>query len=117
MYNILNIYSKWVSQRRASSVERLDRGRPDFEQPSNSADRYRKSIVKKVARDIVSKITNLESNNKRSQKIAEKLKGYEVKNGNANGNNGDTFVYNRIEKGNKKTTNTLIIDKSSFLAK
>jgi len=81
------------------------------------ADRYRKSIMGKVTGNIVHKITNLESNNQRSHRIAEKLKEYEGKNGRLTEKNEDTFIYNTILSGSEKATNTLFIDKSSFLAK
>jgi hypothetical protein len=117
IYNILNIYSKWVSKNGTYSMEKFNGGTSRFDIPSTSADRYRKLIMQKVTGSIVSKITCLESNDKSSQKIAEKIQDYGGKNRNTDENNGNTFVFNAIDKNSKKTTNFLLIDKSSFLAK
>lgn len=117
IYNILNIYTKWVSRNETSSMEKFNGDESSFDRPSIPADRYRKSIMQKVSGNIVSKITCLELNDKRSQKIAEKLKGYESKNGRLEEKNGDKFVYNSIDEGSKKVTNVLLIDKSSLLTK
>ena len=117
MYNVLNNYIKWVSKNRTSSMERFNGDKPGLDRSSVSADRYRKSIMQKVTGNIVSKITRLESNGKKSQKIAEKMQEYEVKNGELDRKNSDKFVFNSIDASSKKNTNTLLIDKSSFLAK
>lgn len=117
IYNILNIYSKWVSKKGTSSMEKFNGGTPRFDRPNISADRYRKLIMQKVTGSIVSKITCLESNNKKNQKIAEPLKDYERENGRLDENNGNKFVFNAIDKNSKKTKNQLLIDKSSLLAK
>ena len=118
IYNILNIYSRWVSNNKTSSLEKFSADIiQKFYKPGLSEDRYRQSIMQRVAGNIVSKITCLESNDKRSQKIAEKLKEYEGKNGGLNGKNGGEFVFNAIDEISGKITNTLLIDKSCFLAK
>ena len=117
IYNILNIYSKWVSKNGTSSMENFNGGTSRFDISNTSADRYRKLIMQKVTRSIVSKITCLDSNHKSSQKIAENIQGYEGGNGSTDENNGNTFVFNAIDKNSKKTKNLLLIDKSSFLAK
>lgn len=117
IYNILNIYSNWVSNNVTSSMEKFNGNTFKSSIPYMLADRYRKSIMGKVTGNIVHKITNLESNNQRSHRIAEKLKEYEGKNGRLTEKNEDTFIYNTILSGSEKATNTLFIDKSSFLAK
>ena len=117
IYNILNIYSKWVSKNGTSSMENFNGGTSRFDIISTSADRYRKLIIQKVTRSIVSKITCLDSNDKSSQKIAENIQDYEGENGSTDETNGNTFVFNAIDKNSKKTKNLLLIDKSSFLAK
>ena len=118
IYNILNIYSKWLSRQGASSIDKFNSGNTGkFDQPNALSDRYRESIMKKVTGNIVSKITCLESNGKRSQQIAEKLKDYEGINRKPGKNNGDTFVFNSINTNSEKNTKELCIEPSSFLAK
>jgi len=117
IYNILNIYSKWVSKNGTSSMEKFNGGTSSFDRPNTSADRYRKLVMQKVTGSIVSKITCLKENDNKNQKIAETLKNYVGKNESTDENNGNTFVFNAIDKNSKKTTNQLLIDKSSFLAK
>jgi len=117
IYNILNIYSKWLSKNGKPSMERFSDVRLGLQHQDISTDRYRKSIMQKVTGNILTKITCLESNGKRSLKIAEKLKNYERKNGRKEESNGDTFVFNSIENGSKKSTKKLFIDKTSLLAK
>ncbi|MBW1812261.1 MAG: hypothetical protein JRJ39_00935 [Deltaproteobacteria bacterium] len=98
-------------------MEKFNGGTSRFDRPNTSADRYRKLIIQKVTGSIVSKITCLDSNDKSSQKIAENIQDYEGENGSTDENNGNTFVFNAIDKNSKKTKNLLLIDKSSFLAK
>jgi len=117
IYNILRIYSNWVSNHTTSSMEKFNGKTSEPGLPHVLADRYRKSIMGKVTENIISRITSLESNDKRSQMIAEKLKDYTGKNGRLAEKSEDTFVYNIIKQGIEKKTNTLLIDTSSFLAK
>ena len=117
IYNILNIYSKWVSKNGESSLEKFNGDSSTFDGPRISADRYRRSIMQKVSVNIVSKLTCLESSNKRSHAIAERLKDYEGKNGKLDEIIEEKFIYNAIDQGRGKTKNILLIDKSCFLAR
>jgi hypothetical protein len=113
IYNILNIFSKWVSRKGNFSIEKFNGDPSRFDRANILADRYRKSIMQKVTGNIVSKITCIEPNGGTSQKITEKPKNDER----LDENNGSTFVFNSIDKNSKKTTNQLSIDTSNLLAK
>lgn len=117
IYNILNIYSKWVSEKRASSMEGLNGAASRLDSPGILKDRYRTSIMHKVTGNIISKITCLKSNDKQSQQIAEELKDYGSKNEKTDVKNGETLVFNFIDENNEKSMHILLIDKSSFLSK
>jgi len=116
MYNVLKNYCEWVRNNRASSMEKFNGRDPEYDRPVIPPDRHRQSIMEKVGKNIVSKITSLESGSKKSPGVAEALKTYEVKNGLPAERNEDRFIFNTIKNGCGKTTHTLLIDKSSFLA-
>lgn len=116
MYNVLKNYCEWVRNNRTSSMEKFNGKDPEYDRPAIPPDRHRLSIMEKVAKNIISKITSLESGSKKSPRVAEALKTYEIKNGVPAERNEDRFIFNTIKNGCGKTTYTLFIDKNSFLA-
>ncbi|UCF95187.1 MAG: hypothetical protein JSW39_13885 [Desulfobacterales bacterium] len=117
MQNVLNVYSKHLSQNRIAKKENLVFNRPPADQFTLSIKSKRQQAMEKVAKDIFNKIGHLVSQEGASQKSA-KLSPSETQRPLGSEKPGETeFVFNVIDDIDHKTTTSLSLEDSSFLIK
>ena len=115
IHNVLNVYSKQLSQDK--NTQKLKR-RHEKQQPDQinlSTEGKRKAILERVAQDILNKISHYGS--KSEMRIhAEDQSRENAKNGHDPDNKKETgFVFNVIDDFNKKTTTALSVKDTKFL--
>jgi len=115
MHNVLNVYSKQLRQNMVSEEKSNVPAKPQADQTHLSPEGKRQTMIEKVSKDILEKISRYNSLNETRQQNTEYA--------NINSDNGalphktenKTFVFNAIDSINQKSTNTLSVDDSSFL--
>jgi len=115
IHNVLNVYSKQLSQDR--SVHKQKTGNTD--QPSDrislSTEGKRRATIEKVAQDILSKICHYGS--KGEVKAPEPDRPGKCASGNIDSDHKKetAFIFNVLDHLNKKTMNALSVKDTSFL--
>ncbi len=115
MHNVLNVYSKQLRDNMASDGKNKMPEKPQTDRVSLTPEGKRQATIEKVSKDILDKISRYGSLNETRQRITEHTNvdsdnetlPHKVEN--------KTFVFNAIDTINKKRTNTLSVDDSSFL--
>ena len=115
MRNVLNVYCKQL--RHNMSSEKKERGpdKPPADQVELTAESKRQATIEKVSKDIVDKITRFDSVETTGPQLTENAKVQPQKETSANETDETTFVFNVIDAINKKITNKLHVEGSSFL--
>jgi hypothetical protein len=115
IHNVLNVYSKQLSQDRSAQKKKTgDAGQPS-DRISLSTEGKRRATIEKVAQDILSKISHY------SAKAEMKMRGSDLPGDCAEGNTESdnkketAFVFNVIDHLNKKTKNALSVKDTNFL--
>ena len=119
IHNVLKVYSKQVSQSRILERQNGIDQKPSVDKINISAEGKRKVIIDKVASDIVDRITQFGPEDKVGHDIANRLEdeiGQPMESGTENRKKEIDFVYNVIDDQNNKTTNTISVENSNFLA-
>jgi hypothetical protein len=115
IHNVLNVYSKQLSQNR--SAQKLRSGNKKYlaDQINLSNEGKRRATIEKVAQDILSKISNYSP--KGGIKTEEKdLSRDNAKSQDQYDNKREAaFVFNVIDELNKKTTTALSVEDTKFL--
>ena len=115
IHNVLNVYSKQLSQDRNTQKLKpaIEKQQPD--QINLSAEGKRRAILERVAQDILNKISHYGS--KSELKAQEQDQPREnVRNSLDSDNKNETgFVYNVIDDLNKKTKTALSVKDTNFL--
>ena len=115
IHNVLNVYSKQLSQDR--SVQKLKAGNNKqlSDQINLSTEAKRRATIERVAQDILNKISHYGS--KREIKTQEQdLSRENAKSSLESDNKKETgFVFNVIDDLNKKTTTALSVKDTKFL--
>ncbi len=115
IHNVLNVYSKQISQDR--SAQKLKSGNKKYpaDQINLSTEGKRRATIEKVAQNILSKISHYGS--KGEIKTEEQdLSRQNAKNHYESDNNKEAaFVFNVIDELNKKTTTALSVKDTDFL--
>jgi len=115
MHNVLNVYSKQLRQNMVSEDKNKLPQKLKTDQVSLTPEGKRQATIEKVSKDILDKISRYSSLNEINQSITEQTNvnpGYENL---PDKEKNKTFVFNAIDTINKKSTNTLSVDDSSFL--
>jgi len=115
MHNVLNVYSKQLRQNMVSEDKNKLPQKLKTDQVSLTPEGKRQATIEKVSKDILDKISRYSSLNEIDQSITEQTDvnpGYENL---PDKEKNKTFVFNAIDSINKKSTNTLSVDDSSFL--
>lgn len=116
MHNVLNVYSKQLRQNMVSEEKSNVPAKPQADRIHLSPEGKRQTMIEKVSKDILEKISRYNSLNETRQQNTEYA--------NINSDHGalpqhktenKTFVFNAIDSINQKSTNTLSVDDSSFL--
>lgn len=115
MHNVLNVYSKQLRQNMASEDKNKLPQKLKTDRVSLTPEGKRQATIEKVSKDILDKISRYGSLNETNQSVSEQTNvnpGYENL---PDKEENKTFVFNAIDTINKKSTNTLSVDDSSFL--
>ena len=115
MHNVLNVYSKQLRQNMVSEDKDKLPQKLKTDRVSLTPEGKRQATIEKVSKDILDKISRYSSLNEINQSITEQTNvkpGYENL---PDKEKNKTFVFNAIDTINKKHTNTLSVDDSSFL--
>lgn len=117
MHNVLNVYSKQLSQNKMAGNTEIRLKKPLTDQIKLSLEGKRKETIEKVAKEIFDKISRL-GIQKESEQIALGLS----QNGPENtveldNQKGNEFTFNVIDDVNSKKTNTLSVEDTNFLIK
>ena len=111
IHNVLNVYSKQLSQDRGVQKQNPGNKKPLSDKINLSPEGKRRATIEKVAKDILSKISHYGSN---SEIKANKLDG-PLETEKTSTNEETTFVFNVIDDLNKKKTTALSIKDKRFL--
>lgn len=115
IHNVLNVYSKQLSQDR--SAPRLKSGdtRNLADQINLSNEGKRKATIEKVAQDIVSKISDFGDKNVSNTEEQDRLQESREDQFESDHKREAAFVYNVIDALNKKTTTAVSVKDTGFL--
>jgi hypothetical protein len=116
MQNVLKVYTSQLSKKKASGHSRKESGKSVTDTIRLPTEGRRQSVIKKVAEDIVARITRGKSRRKTDgQDFIEKLR--EKLNQKLDREKPDTkrFVYNVIGDNKEKKTNILSTEDTRFL--
>lgn len=115
MHNVLNAYSKQLSQDRSTQKEKTVTKKPSVDQISLSAEGKRRATIERVAEDILNKIYS----DSRSGKIKAYPQGQPreriKKHAEPESRKETEFVFNSIDVQNRKTKTALSVEDTSFL--
>lgn len=115
MHNVLNVYSKQLRQNMASGGKNKAPQEHQTDRVNLTPEGKRRTTIEKVSREILDKISrfgslkNIRQQNYEKSTVNTNEETISDKAGNK------TFVFNAIDTINKKSTNTLSVDDSSFL--
>jgi hypothetical protein len=115
IHNVLNVYSKHLSQGRIAKRQKVTNKKPLADQISFSLEGKRKATIEKVAKDILNKITHYGSKTEVDKNVSRHLRGHLEKWNGSQNRHETQFVFNEIDELNKKTTNKLAIENTNFL--
>jgi len=119
IHNVLKVYSKQISQSRILERQKDIEKNPSVDKINISAEGKRKMIIDKVASDIVDRITRFGPQDRIEHDIVNQLEdkvGQPVKLGKDNNKKETDFIFNVIDDQNNKTTNTISVENSNFIA-
>jgi hypothetical protein len=115
IHNVLNVYSKQLSQGRSAQQEKTETKKPLSDQINLSAEGKRRATIERVAEDILNKIYSYS----RSGKIKANPHGLpreNVKKYTESDSKKETeFVFNSIDVRNRKTKTALSVEDTKFL--
>ena len=115
IHNVLNVYSKQLSQARSVQKEKTETKKPLSDQINLSAEGKRRATIERVAEDILNKIYSYS----RSGKIKANPHGLpqekEKKHTEADSKKEKEFEFNFIDVLNRKTKTALSVKDTNFL--
>ena len=117
IHNVLNAYSKQLSQDRGAQKQEAESKKQLSDQIQLSAEGKRRATIEKVARDILNKISDFGADGQ-IKNNEQSLSGGNKKNIIESDNKKDIpFVFNVMDDLNKKTTTALSVKDTNFLTK
>jgi len=115
MHNVLNVYSKQLSQNGSGDKIKIQLKKTLADQINLSPEGKRKATIDKVAKDIVDKISRL-GNSKGTGRSSAGLSLEDRSNQlETSQGSGSQFVYNVIDEVNTKKTTKLSVENTNFL--
>ena len=114
MHNILNVYTKKLRQK-INTKDQNTTEKPPADRAKLTAERKRRATIEKVSKEIYEKIIRFGSQTDSSQPKSEQIKGKVNREVASAKKNKTGFVFNVIDTIDKKTTNTVSVEDSSFL--
>jgi hypothetical protein len=113
MHNVLNVYSKQLSQNRIGGNSKNLFQKSLTDQIKLSPEGKRKATIEKVANEILEKITHLGKQDVEDQ-VALEVSDQEQKN-QIKTKKTNQFIFNVIDELNKKKQNSLSVEDTDFL--
>ena len=115
IHNVLNVYSKQLSQDRNAQKAKPEKGKQQLDQINLSTEGKRRAIIERVAQDILNKISRYGAKSEMKTQKQDQARGH-LKNRLDPDNKKETgFVFNVIDDLNKKTTTALSVKDTKFL--
>ena len=115
IHNVLNVYSKQLSQDR--SVQKLKPGmtKPSSDQIKLSTEGKRKATIERVAREIINKISHYGTEGQTRPREQDAFRENAANNLESDNKTETGFVFNVIDNLNKKTKTALSVQDTKFL--
>jgi hypothetical protein len=113
MHNVLNVYSKQLSQNRIGGNSKNQFQKSLTDQIKLSPEGKRKATIERVAKEILYKISHLGNQNAEDQVALEASDQEQSDQGKTKKTN--QFIFNVIDELNKKTQNSLSVEDTDFL--
>ena len=117
MHNVLNHYSRQLSQNRNGSNRSTEIRKPPADQINFSLDGNRQATMEKVSNEIYNRITGGESLTNQNQQIGWQANEKPQNENGSKKRSDHEFVFNVIDHINQKQTNSLPVEDSSLLVK
>ncbi len=117
MHNVLNVYSKQLSQNRTGDKIKFTFKKTLADQINLSPEGKRKATIDKVSKEIVDKIGRLGTNQRTDQSEIDLSLNGQTKEIETNKPADSEFVFNVIDEVNTKKTTTLSVEDTNFLMK
>jgi len=114
MHNVLSVYTKKL-RHNMNSKDQYTSEKPPAEQINLTSERKRRTTIEKVSKEIFEKIIRFGSQAESPHPKSEQTEAKVAKGVAAAKTNKPGFVFNVIDTINKKTTNTVSVEDSSFL--
>ena len=114
MHNVLSVYTKKL-RHNMNSKDQYTSEKPPAEQINLTSERKRRTTIEKVSKEIFDKIIRFCSQVDSPHRRSEQIKGKADNEIASAKTNKAGFVFNVIDAINKKTTNTVSVEDSSFL--
>ena len=108
IHNVLSVYSKQLSQDRGVQKQKAGNKKP-------LSDQKRRATIEKVAKDIISKISDYGSNNEIKASMLDRPRDNLKNHFESDTKKETTFVFNVIDDLNKKIKTALSVKDKSFL--
>ena len=115
MRNVLNVYSKKLRHNITSGKDQNMSEKPPADRVNLSSERKRRTTIEKVSKKIFDKIIRFGSQADSLHRESDQIEGNTDKESASVETNKAGFVFNVIDTINKKTTNTVSVEDSSFL--
>lgn len=117
MHNVLNVYSKQLSQNQTRNKVKIQVQKSSADQINLSPEGKRKATIDKVAKEIVDKISRLGNNQGTAQSDTDFALNGQAKEMETPKSSDNEFTFNVIDDVNTKKTTTLSVEDTNFLMK
>jgi hypothetical protein len=115
IHNVLNVYSKQLSQGRSARQEKMETKKPLSDQINLSAEGKRRAANERVAEDILNKIYSYSRSGKIKTNPRDLSRENEKKYTESDSKKETEFVFNSIDVQNRKTKTALSVEDTKFL--
>jgi hypothetical protein len=115
MRNVLNVYSKKLRHKITSGKDQNTSEKPPADRINLTSERKRRATIEKVSKKIFDKIIRFGSQADSLHRESDQIEGNMDKESPSLKTKKAVFVFNVIDANNKKTTNTVSVEDSSFL--
>ena len=115
IHNVLNVYSKQLSQDRNTQKPKPENEKQQLDQINLSTEGKRRAIIERVAQDILNKISRYGSKSEMMAPEQDQSRENAKNSLDPENKNETGFVFNVIDDLNKKTTTALSVKDTKFL--
>lgn len=115
IHNVLNVYSKQLSQGKSAQKEKTETKKPLSDQINLSAEGKRRATIERVAEDILNKIYSYSRSGKIKANPHGRPRENIKKSVESDSKKETEFVFNSIDVQNRKTKTALSVKDTKFL--